>query len=900
MADQEYQQVLVLDNMSGLITSENEAAGTIVVTDATNTINTTNIEQVDVNADLLQQALQEASGFDQDEIEPAVNVEYSKSGELEENNTPQDADSIQEESDIGSIQYTSIDQVTTTSTMTTDAITSTTPAEPETEVEQPDTSTAEVGDLESSAVVISNNSTWQTEEVGPPKESDPTAIVGSAKNPIQIIQHGNTYTSTQVLSAEQLQQIAQVLQQQHLVQSATKAGSSSILYNPQTNTRIVYKVIYPSEMHTNTKEKIGVKTGDDSSTQMPVPGKRKRGRPPKQPKKTDDEDDGDKSEGVELTKAEKDEKKRKCPRTRSGRISRPPLHMVKDFKRIHTVDLDSEVYDDSDQGFSDFDLSDEEVQKRRKEGSKEPYFPSGLTTNKSRRHQCQTCDKAYIGRGGLGRHYRLNPDHGTLPPEENENEEAQPNSSVLDHSEASNLSVDSSFQPAKRGRPSKDIASIRRKNRLKEMVQPCSDEEVMEVVLPRLTKAVTLYEFLLMKAESGDVEQPSVAVIFREFETLQKQLKKLAEKSLEEASPGTEVDLSSVVKIEDKDLGKSLSLEGDAYVVKKDAPLFEYKMATDTNEEPWQAPSPEKQPVEVLLPEKERTPKDMPLLTLNGTGDATEVALVETPAQPPEVIGVISNKRPNVVVQRPQMSLLKPQISLLKPNVAPAAKLVTAASPAIPAGASSTTALATTTVTLSNNLMNISEFPQADMSGVADSEMSVAVANDADVAPPAVADEPAAIAVPSGELAAPAAPTQRLVMHNGQLFLIESSEEAAETEDETGLKLEPQDAVYEAEGEPMDEGTAIVGAGDDQHTTVDASSIQYQTEDGQLLDHNGQVIGHILQDENGQRYAQTPDGLVLLQADDQFQEEGQNIPLETVQALLAMDTESAMQVNNPI
>lgn len=43
-----------------------------------------------------------------------------------------------------------------------------------------------------------------------------SAPLGSSENPIQIIQQGNTYHSTQVLSPEQLQQIAHVLQQQQV------------------------------------------------------------------------------------------------------------------------------------------------------------------------------------------------------------------------------------------------------------------------------------------------------------------------------------------------------------------------------------------------------------------------------------------------------------------------------------------------------------------------------------------------------------------------------------------------------------------------------------------------------------------------------------------------------------
>lgn len=38
----------------------------------------------------------------------------------------------------------------------------------------------------------------------------------------------------------------------------------------------------------------------------------------------------------------------------------------------------------------------------------------GVTTAKKRNYSCQSCSKAYIGRGGLSRHYRTHPSHGSL------------------------------------------------------------------------------------------------------------------------------------------------------------------------------------------------------------------------------------------------------------------------------------------------------------------------------------------------------------------------------------------------------------------------------------------------------------------------------------------------------
>ena len=48
------------------------------------------------------------------------------------------------------------------------------------------------------------------------------------------------------------------------------------------------------------------------------------------------------------------------PRTRSGRVSKPPRHMVKDYKRLHHLDFAQPDLDDSDGGYSDYQISDAE------------------------------------------------------------------------------------------------------------------------------------------------------------------------------------------------------------------------------------------------------------------------------------------------------------------------------------------------------------------------------------------------------------------------------------------------------------------------------------------------------------------------------------------------------------
>jgi hypothetical protein len=152
----------------------------------------------------------------------------------------------------------------------------------------------------------------------------------------------------------------QVLQQQQMLKSTEREGSS-VLFNPQTQTRIVYKVIYPSQLHGKQTPSKPASTVSGSMRQIQVPtssvvvpagslSKRLQ-------RKRKLEAEGD--VGL-LPKEEREARKKRKLRTRSGRISRPPKHMVKDYKHIHPVDFNEEPYDDSDGGYSDFNVSDSE------------------------------------------------------------------------------------------------------------------------------------------------------------------------------------------------------------------------------------------------------------------------------------------------------------------------------------------------------------------------------------------------------------------------------------------------------------------------------------------------------------------------------------------------------------
>ncbi|XP_048393695.2 zinc finger protein 839 isoform X2 [Stegostoma tigrinum] len=275
-----------------------------------------------------------------------------------------------------------------------------------------------------------------------------------------------------------------------------------------------------------------------------------------------------------------DKSKEKKPvkiKTRSGRISRPPKYKVKDYKFIKTEDLAEGHQSDSDD-YSEYSFDEEDVKTKVDESSLS--IPCSF---KPKKFKCDTCEKSYIGRGGLARHYRLNPTHGQLASvsEEQRTSVDKSNGNVIIGgngddkngqmapelvvssvgTDTTSVMVDSTApssqdfeqtekvalarhfpgrrRTVRRGRPPKHHNNayqqdqvLKRKARLKELLKQCDDEELMELALPRLTKVITLWEFLLMKVEKGRPARPQFSDVYREFEMLHKHVKKMADEHL--------------------------------------------------------------------------------------------------------------------------------------------------------------------------------------------------------------------------------------------------------------------------------------------------------------------------------------------------------------------------------
>ncbi|XP_072842785.2 zinc finger protein 839 isoform X2 [Pogona vitticeps] len=250
-----------------------------------------------------------------------------------------------------------------------------------------------------------------------------------------------------------------------------------------------------------------------------------------------------------LTNHKKKEKVKKPlkVKTRSGRISQPPKYKIKDYKFIKTEDLADCHQSDSDD-YSELSLEDD--------GDKEKavcsLFDPLMYNLRPKLFKCQSCDKSYIGKGGLARHYKLNPDHGQQEPSLSSPTSRPHGMALLEHTRKTSVKSHASAEDKKFvqqlsshrlylgpgrlrrtgrlsqskktersrhsggfNRPgqfrSKSLNNMsaehhsifRRKARLKELIEQSSIEDFIELAVPRLTTLITVFEFLLKKvAES--------------------------------------------------------------------------------------------------------------------------------------------------------------------------------------------------------------------------------------------------------------------------------------------------------------------------------------------------------------------------------------------------------------
>uniref|UniRef100_G3TFN3 C2H2-type domain-containing protein n=1 Tax=Loxodonta africana TaxID=9785 RepID=G3TFN3_LOXAF len=218
-------------------------------------------------------------------------------------------------------------------------------------------------------------------------------------------------------------------------------------------------------------------------------------------------------------------------KTRSGRISRPPKYKAKDYKFIKTEDLADGHPSDSDD-YSELSVEEDEDQR-----GKEAPFDFSSCSLRPKTFKCQTCEKSYIGKGGLARHFKLNPGHGQLEAVVLLSEKA--NGCIpqvcAEHRAIGPVSLEASA-PA-------TLMCLHESSLIEsawQTLQPlyqCDQEDVVEPALPQLTSLVTVYEFLLMKVGRSHLAKPLFPAVYKEFEELHEMVKKMCQDYLRSCGP---------------------------------------------------------------------------------------------------------------------------------------------------------------------------------------------------------------------------------------------------------------------------------------------------------------------------------------------------------------------------
>ncbi|XP_056401366.1 zinc finger protein 839 [Hyla sarda] len=265
-------------------------------------------------------------------------------------------------------------------------------------------------------------------------------------------------------------------------------------------------------------------------------------------------------------------------KTRSGRISRPPKHKAKDYKFLKVGDMIQGSTSDSE------DFSEQSSEEEEKGVKEKAPCDLPLYTVKNSLFQCQTCEKSYMGKGGLSRHYRLYPSHGQMEPpfvsDDKKNGESgvghvvpsvpkkptpRPRKRLLedplnpDNSSLPNLAKDGLefASPTCQGRqqvtgrrfgyPRKVLAKApSEQNALtaKELIQQCEDADIKEHVAPCLSARLSVYDFLVVKVKQDHPDAPLFPHLYKELENLHNRVRILAQEYLSNGGAGKTLEVA--------------------------------------------------------------------------------------------------------------------------------------------------------------------------------------------------------------------------------------------------------------------------------------------------------------------------------------------------------------------
>lgn len=171
--------------------------------------------------------------------------------------------------------------------------------------------------------------------------------------------------------------------------------------------------------------------------------------------------------------------------------------MVRDYKHLHHSDFLQPDLDDSDGGYSDYNTNNDKLEEE--ESPKELLTGLEVPKRKISDHfRCPTCNKIYLGRTRMARHFEMHPDHGSpeqLPPSTPEPE----------------LKQSGGQDPLKRKGKKRgpwayvtpEAKSERRQIKLREAISVCEDFEIIKIAAKPVLDAQSLFDLLVLKSETN-------------------------------------------------------------------------------------------------------------------------------------------------------------------------------------------------------------------------------------------------------------------------------------------------------------------------------------------------------------------------------------------------------------
>lgn len=169
--------------------------------------------------------------------------------------------------------------------------------------------------------------------------------------------------------------------------------------------------------------------------------------------------------------------------------------MVRDYKHLHHLDFMQPDLDDSDGGYSDYNTNADKLESEPT--SKE--LLSGLEVPKrkiSDHFRCPTCNKIYLGRTRMARHFEMHPDHGSpeqLPPPTPDPELKRA------------IVQDPLKRKGKKRGPwayvTPEAKSERRQSKLKEAISVCENLEIIKIAAKPVLNAQSIFDLLILKSD---------------------------------------------------------------------------------------------------------------------------------------------------------------------------------------------------------------------------------------------------------------------------------------------------------------------------------------------------------------------------------------------------------------